>query len=95
MKGDAPMHETKSLLIKRNGLRCMLCGRKVKYNELNWHHIKPKSVCKQHKEPIDNSYENGALLCLNCHSYVHTLNYWSKEYKEAMEKIQANKKPMT
>ena len=25
------MHDTKRLLIERNGLKCMLCGRTVKY----------------------------------------------------------------
>lgn len=89
------MHETKALLIKKNGLKCMLCGREVAYHEINWHHIKPKAICRKRKEPIDNSYENGALLCLSCHSYVHTLFYWSEEYKEATRIILSNKKPST
>ena len=89
------MHETKALLIKRNGLRCMLCGRICDYNQINWHHIKPKAVSKYYNEPIDNSYENGSLLCLDCHAYVHTLYYWSDEYQKAMQKIRKNKKPIT
>lgn len=86
------MHSTKAQLITNNGLRCMYCGRQVPYREINWHHIKPKAVCKFLKEPIDDSYENGSLLCLDCHAYVHTLYYWSREYQEAMNVIRRNKK---
>ena len=86
------MHPTKELLIQNNGLRCMLCGKRVPYNCINWHHIIPKSECKWNNEPIDNSYENGSLLCLNCHAYVHTLDYSSQEYKKAMRIIRQNKK---
>lgn len=85
------MHSTKAQLITNNGLRCMYCGRQVPYREINWHHIKPKAVCKFLKEPIDDSYENGSLLCLKCHAYVHTLYYWSREYQEAMDVIRRNK----
>lgn len=86
------MHPTKALLIERNGLRCMYCGRIVPYNQINWHHIKWKSICKYYHEEIDNSYENGALLCLDCHAFVHTFSYWSKEYQEAMDVIRRNKR---
>lgn len=89
------MHETKAKLITNNGLRCMLCGKEFSYNQINWHHIKPKSVCKYLNEPIDNSYENGALLCLNCHAYVHTFYYWSYEYDELMNIVRSNRKPIT
>lgn len=88
------MHPTKQLLIEKNGLRCMYCGRTVPYQYINWHHIKPKAVCKYYGQEIDNSYENGSLLCLDCHAFVHTLYYWSKEYQEAMQKILMNKKPV-
>lgn len=86
------MHETKAKLIERNGLRCMLCGEDFAYPQINWHHIKPKAVSKYLKEDIDNSYDNGALLCLNCHAYVHTFCYWSYEYQKLMEQIILNKK---
>lgn len=86
------MHPVKQLLIERNGLKCMLCGREVRYEQINRHHIKPKAVCKYLKEEIDESYDNGALLCLECHAYVHTLSYWSKEYQDAMNKIRKNKR---
>ena len=89
------MHETKALLITKNGLRCMLCGKEVPYRQINWHHIKPKAVCRYYNEPIDNSYENGALLCLDCHAYVHTLYYWSYEYQATMKRIINNRKPTT
>ena len=89
------MHETKALLIKYNGLKCMYCGRVVPYQSINWHHIKPKSISKLQNEPIDNSYENGALLCLSCHAYVHTFDFYSKDYQAAMRVIRKNKKPVT
>ena len=86
------MHRTKQELIERNGLRCMLCGKEVSYEQLNWHHIKTKAECRRHKKPIDNSYENGSLLCLNCHAFVHTFPYWSSFYKYYMDVIRKNKK---
>lgn len=89
------MHDTKAKLIVENGLRCMLCGKEVPYQQINWHHIKPKAVCKFYNEPIDNSYDNGALLCLDCHAYVHTFYYWSREYQALMATIRRNKKPIT
>ena len=86
------MHPTKAELIRKNGLRCMLCGKECDYQEINWHHIKPKAVCKYYHEEIDNTYENGSLLCLNCHALVHTYSYWSDEYQYYMDVIRQNKK---
>lgn len=86
------MHETKALLIRENGLRCMLCGKEIPYYEINWHHIIPKFVFRQQKQPVDNSYENGSLLCVSCHTYVHSLDYPSCEYTQAMETVKRNKK---
>lgn len=86
------MHPVKQLLIERNGLKCMLCGRSVPYAQINWHHMKPKAVSKYLGEPIDNSYENGCLLCLDCHALVHTFYYWSGEYQDLMDDIRRNKK---
>ena len=86
------MHPTKQLLIQRNGLKCMLCGKEVKYEQINWHHLKPKAVCKYLGEEIDDSYDNGSLLCLSCHAYAHTLYYWSKEYADVTKLIRKNKK---
>jgi len=86
------MHPTKQELIERNGLRCMLCGKIVEYKYINWHHIKPKSVCKANHEQIDNSYENGCLLCLDCHAFVHSFDYESEEYKQYMDVIRENRK---
>lgn len=88
------MHPTKQLLIEINGLKCMLCGRSVPYAQINWHHIKPKAVCKYLGEEVDNSYENGSLLCLDCHAFVHTLYYWSDEYQTYMKRIITNRKPI-
>lgn len=87
------MHETKAKLIEKNGLRCMLCEKKKPYRELQWHHIKWRSICKQEGIPVDNSYDNGALLCVMCHSFVHTLDYNSKRYQQLMEKVKSNREP--
>lgn len=87
------MHETKAKLIVENGLKCMLCGAEVPYSRIQWHHIKPKAVSKYLGEPIDDSYENGALLCLDCHAFVHEFYYWSEEYRLITDRILANKKP--
>ena len=86
------MHVTKFLLIKQNGLRCMWCGKELPYEEIFWHHMKPKAICRYYREKIDNSYENGALLCGKCHEYVHTFPYWSVEYQGIMHEIMQNKK---
>ena len=86
------MHPTKELLIERNGLRCMLCGREFPYKFLNRHHIRPKEDCKRKHEPIDDSYENGAMLCLDCHALVHCYKYGSWCYERFMEIIKHNKK---
>jgi len=86
------MHPTKAKLICRNGLRCMLCEKEFPYQQINWHHIKWKSICKKEHISIDNSYENGSLLCLNCHAFVHTFSYWSDEYQYYMDVIRQNKK---
>ena len=87
------MHETKAKLITNNGLRCMLCGEQFPYWQIQWHHVKWKSVCKKENIPIDSSYENGVLLCVMCHSYVHTLEYDSKKYKKLMERAVSNREP--
>lgn len=88
------MNATKAKLIEVNGCRCMLCGQEVPYRQITWHHIKWRCISKKNHEPIDNSYENGLLLCLNDHAYVHTLEYDSDEYKKLMEIAKKNKKPL-
>lgn len=70
----------------------MLCEKEMKYREIQWHHVKWKSICNKENTPIDNSYENGVLLCVMCHSYVHTLDYYSSEYQELMRKAVKNRK---
>lgn len=86
------MHPIKQLLLERNDYKCMLCGKRYPYEQLNWHHIKPKWISKRLGLPIDNSYENAALLCLNCHALVHTFDYYDKQYGLLMEQILNNKK---
>ena len=85
------MHPTKAELITKNGLRCMLCGKECEYKEINYHHIVPKYVYKLLKIPIDNSYANGSLLCLSCHSKVHEYLYWDDEYQKMMDLVEDNK----
>ena len=87
------MHETKELLIEKNGCRCMLCGREMPYTLINWHHIVPKYVFKRKHQPVDDSYENGALLCLDCHAIVHEYKYGSDKYDYFTMIIRANKSP--
>lgn len=87
------MHPTKAELIRVNGLRCMLCGRKVPYSNIQWHHVKPKYASKQEGEEPDNSYFNGSLLCINCHALVHEYLWWDDEYQMLMDMILENKKP--
>jgi len=89
------MPETKALLIVLNGLKCMLCGKEFKYEDLNWHHIKPKAVSQFLNEEIDDSYDNGALLCTKSHEFVHKYNYWSYEYQNLMFQIRLNKKDIS
>ena len=85
------MHETKALLIMRNGLKCMGCGRETKLKELQWHHIVPKYVSKLNKQPPDNSYENSSLLCKRCHIQIHKYLYWDIEYQMLIDLIEDNK----
>ena len=87
------MHPVKQLLIERNGMYCMLCGKKCEYHEIQMHHIRPKWVCKKEDGKIDNSYCNTSLVCSTCHCYIHSFNYYSKEYHYLMEQIIRNKNP--
>ena len=85
------MHETKALLIVRNGLFCMACGKLVPYSEIQWHHLVPKYVSKTYKQPPDNSYENGSLLCKRCHVEIHKYLWWDEEFQMLTDLIEDNK----
>ena len=85
------MHETKALLITRNGLRCMGCGRVVSYKDIQWHHLVPKYVSKINKQPPDDSYENGSLLCIRCHVEIHKYLWWQDEFQLLTDLIEDNK----
>ena len=85
------MHPTKCELIIRNGVRCMGCGREVPLNDLHWHHLKPKYVSKHNHEPQDDSYENGSLLCKNCHIEIHRFLWWDDEFQVMTSMIEGNK----
>mgnify|MGYP003309258810 CR=1 FL=1 len=81
------MHATKGLLITRHGLKCMLCGRTIEYKDIQWHHIKPKYASKADGEPVDDSYENGSLTCVECHRYIHLHSWWSDEYQRLLQTL--------
>lgn len=85
------MHETKALLIMRNGLYCMGCGRETKLKDLQMHHLVPKYVSKANHEPPDDSYENNSLLCISCHRTIHKYLYWDIEYQMLIDLIEDNK----
>ena len=88
------MHPTKEKLIRYNDLRCMICGKFLPYRYIEMHHILPKYVSKTLGTAPDDSYNNCALLCLQCHKYVHEYDYWSKEYQDLMNVINQHKKPL-
>lgn len=52
------------------GRRCMLCERKLKKKKgsITLHHIIPVS------EGGETTFENGGLLCPQCHVYLHLQN---------------------
>lgn len=83
------MHETKRRLLVRYGYVCMLCGKSHPYIE--WHHIRPKYDFLKHNEPIDNSEENGVLLCRECHVNLHKYWYGTAEYMTFTQEIIRNK----
>lgn len=85
------MHETKCKLIVEHGLRCMMCGHEKALKDLQWHHIKPKYLSKANHEPPDDSYENGSLLCKECHVKLHRYLWWDDEYQLLTELIISNK----
>lgn len=87
------MHPIKYLLIQRNGMYCMLCGKRCEYTDLEWHHKKWKCISLKENGTIDNSYANGLLLCTSCHKYVHTFSYYSEEYHNLMVSAEQHKKP--
>ena len=79
------MKATKLELLERNGRKCMLCGKDVG-KRIQWHHIIPRYAGG------DDSYENGCLLCANCHTEVHEFMYGDEQYTEFTQKILVNKK---
>lgn len=79
------MKAAKQQLIRFNGTKCMLCGKDMKSN-ITWHHIIPRC---QHGE---DTYENGALLCPNCHRLVHNYPYDSEEYERLTQEMLKNKR---
>ena len=85
------MHETKALLIMRNGLKCMGCGKTVEYKDIQWHHLVPRYVFKINKQAPDDSYANSSLLCKRCHSTIHQYLYWDEEYQLLCDLIEDNK----
>lgn len=78
------MKQTKIDLIMNHGRVCMCCKKDV--GELiQWHHIIPRYAGG------DDSYENGSLLCPNCHVDLHLYLYGTKEYERITKIILSNK----
>ena len=75
----------KNNLRKKHGNKCMLCRRKLKVNETTFHHITPISRGGKSTE------ENGAILCAQCQSILHTFEYEEEGYKKLTKKILKNK----
>jgi predicted HNH restriction endonuclease len=69
----------------------MLCGEDADLT-IQWHHITPKYVFSRAGFPIDNSVENGALLCPNCHVRIHKYQYGDKEFMGLTKSILENKR---
>ena len=82
----------KYAMIEKNGLRCMLCGKYFHYEQINFHHIKPKYASKREGKQPDDSYENGSLVCTSCHARIHSYDWKDKEYIAFMAIIRKNKK---
>ncbi|MBE5813468.1 MAG: HNH endonuclease [Clostridiales bacterium] len=78
------MKATKLELLRRNGTKCMLCGKDVG-KRIQWHHLVPKYAGG------DDSYANGSLLCPNCHTEVHEYSYGDEEYTNFTQQIIKNK----
>lgn len=85
------MQQTKCDLILRYGTKCMLCGEDVGLT-IQWHHVTPKYYFKREGLEIDNSINNGSLLCPNCHTKIHKYQYGSKEYTKLTNEILRNKR---
>ena len=79
------MKAAKFELLQRNGTKCMLCREDVG-KRIQWHHIVPR-----YAGGLD-TYENGGLLCPNCHTEVHEYMYGDEEYTNFTNKIISNKK---
>lgn len=70
----------KKEMIKNNSTKCMICG-ELMGNKIQFHHIVPKWYSKRNGMPIDNSYEQGILVCQKCHNELHRVRYKSRDYE--------------
>lgn len=68
-------------LLKQYGKYCMLCRRKLKLEECTFHHIIPK------QNGGESSFENGSILCRQCHSVIHLFKYEDDAYKKITKRI--------
>lgn len=85
------MKLTKELLLKRYGKKCMICGKNYPLKYLEWHHIKPRYLFKRNGKPPDDSIENSAILCANCHTMIHKYMWEDDEYQNLTKIILQNK----
>ena len=71
---------SKKTLLDLYGSRCMLCRRYFEPIELQRHHIIPRYEYKRRNEIIDDTIENLALLCKDCHRKIHVYDCRDSEY---------------
>jgi len=57
-------HEIKLNVVFRDRFTCQMCGKKFKFEELDAHHLKPRS------EGGTNNIKNLITLCEDCHDVV-------------------------
>lgn len=75
----------KRLLVHNYGEKCMYCGKHLKFEKCEYHHIKPKSVGGEATE------QNGALVHKECHKQIHKYKYGTPEYYQTIIDILKNK----
>ena len=60
----------KGCVMKRDGKKCMYCGKKGKSAKLEAHHI----IYKKTNKAMALIENNGIILCHKCHRELHRLN---------------------
>ena len=79
------MKAAKIELLHKHSTKCMICGRDVG-KKIQWHHIVPRYAGGY------DTYENGSLLCPDCHVEIHFNEYGDEEYTRLTSIILQNKR---